>query len=116
MARQQFIWQIVRKRTSVYLTLLDTKAKVAATAFYELMDRVPNPDSYSQEGEKPIDATASVDLKDVQFSYPQRADIPILRGMSLQVSEHQNIALVGPSGAGKSSVIAMVDWIDMTFS
>ena len=65
-------------------------------------------DSYSESGEKPIDPTASISMNNVHFSYPQRPDVPILRGLSLDVAERKNIALVGPSGAGKSSVIAMV--------
>ncbi|GFP90775.1 ABC transporter b family member 1 [Phtheirospermum japonicum] len=49
-----------------------------------------------------------VELKHIDFSYPARPDVPVLRDLSLRARAGKSLALVGPSGCGKSSVIALV--------
>jgi ABC-type multidrug transport system fused ATPase/permease subunit len=50
----------------------------------------------------------SVRLEDVHFRYPSRADLPVLRGVSLEAKPGERVALVGASGAGKSTVISLL--------
>ncbi len=44
----------------------------------------------------------------VAFSYPSRKDIPVLKDLSLNAKDGEQIAIVGPSGAGKSTVAALL--------
>lgn len=44
----------------------------------------------------------------VEFSYPSRADIPVLKGISFAAKPGQQIALVGSSGSGKSTIAALM--------
>lgn len=44
----------------------------------------------------------------VTFAYPSRKDIQVLRGLSLEASAGERIALVGPSGAGKSTIVSLL--------
>lgn len=50
----------------------------------------------------------NIRYKDVQFSYPTREDIPVLKGLSLEIEAGQKVALVGPSGSGKSTIIQLL--------
>jgi ATP-binding cassette subfamily B (MDR/TAP) protein 1 len=50
-----------------------------------------------------------VELRNVNFSYPARPHIEVLRGLNLSIIPGKFNALVGPSGAGKSTVIALVE-------
>ena len=50
----------------------------------------------------------NISFKDVHFTYPTRTDIPILKGISLDIKAGQKIALVGSSGAGKSTIIQLL--------
>ena len=47
-------------------------------------------------------------LHDVHFNYPQRPDVPVLRGLNLRVEPGEQVALVGTSGAGKSTVASLL--------
>jgi ATP-binding cassette subfamily B protein len=51
---------------------------------------------------------ADVIFEKVHFAYPGRADVPVLRGVSLAAKAGERIALVGPSGAGKSTVVSLL--------
>ncbi len=52
--------------------------------------------------------SAGVAFDDVHFRYPSRADMPVLRGVTLAARPGERIALVGPSGAGKSTVFSLL--------
>ena len=44
----------------------------------------------------------------MEFNYPSRPEVAILRGLTLTIEPDQTVALVGPSGCGKSTVIQLV--------
>ena len=52
---------------------------------------------------------ASVQFRDVHFSYPARPNALVLRGLSVDILPGTFCALVGPSGAGKSTIISLVE-------
>ncbi len=49
-----------------------------------------------------------VEFRDVEFAYPSRPDVPVLRGVSFRVPSGSTLALVGPSGAGKSTITGLL--------
>jgi len=58
-----------------------------------------------------IDASqikGEIEFKDVEFTYPSRPDIQILKKISFDLKKGQKIALVGPSGVGKSTIIQLI--------
>ncbi|CAG0925198.1 unnamed protein product, partial [Notodromas monacha] len=84
-----------------------SKAKLSAGLLIGLIKRRPEIDSYSSYGVfQPV--KGKVGFRDVHFSYPQRAQVPVLQGLSATVSPGQTLAVVGPSGCGKSTVISLI--------
>ncbi|MCC6819026.1 MAG: ATP-binding cassette domain-containing protein [Bacteroidia bacterium] len=49
-----------------------------------------------------------IEFKDVEFSYPSRKEVQVLKGISFNAKKGEQIAIVGGSGGGKSTVAAMV--------
>jgi ATP-binding cassette, subfamily B, bacterial len=47
-------------------------------------------------------------INDIHFSYRSRADIPVLSGLSLKISQKNITAIVGRSGSGKSTLLSLI--------
>ena len=66
-----------------------------------------------REEEQIINTKLTVDkgeikFQDVDFAYPNRADIPVLKNLNFSIKAGQQVALVGPSGAGKSTITSLI--------
>ncbi|HUR55223.1 MAG TPA: ABC transporter ATP-binding protein, partial [Gemmataceae bacterium] len=84
----------------------DLQRTVGATQrVRELLREVPE-DAGSLD---PIPRVAGeIAFENVAFTYPSRADVPVLTDLSLKASAGERIALVGPSGAGKSTLVSLL--------
>jgi ABC-type multidrug transport system fused ATPase/permease subunit len=58
----------------------------------------------SNTAKDPIHMDGSVRFENLQFSYPQRADVEVLKGINFSLAPNQTLALVGKSGSGKSTI------------
>ena len=63
--------------------------------------REPNPDW--------LVPMQKIEFKDVKFTYPSRPDVPILKGINLEIKAGQKVAFVGESGSGKSTAIQLLE-------
>ncbi|KAJ3006380.1 Multidrug resistance protein 1 [Thoreauomyces humboldtii] len=88
------------------------KAKLAALAIFDLLDRTSRIDASDPSG-LVKESKGEPSGHDLQFSYPSRPDIPILRGLNLSAAPGETVALVGNSGCGKSTVMGLLErWYD----
>ena len=60
-------------------------ARSAAAKIFRTIERVPSIDSSGESGKKPNKMTGAISFKNVVFSYPSRAGVPILQDFSLEV-------------------------------
>ncbi|KAJ3044978.1 Multidrug resistance protein 1 [Rhizophlyctis rosea] len=95
------------------------KARIATHSILDILDRTADIDVTSPAGYVPPSAfdeknLAVAELKDVEFSYPTRSDIPILKNLSAVAAPGQTLALVGASGCGKSTMLGLLErWYDV---
>lgn len=47
-------------------------------------------------------------FSEVEFTYPSRPDMKVLKSISFTANHDEQVALVGPSGAGKSTLIQLI--------
>ncbi|KAI9271642.1 P-loop containing nucleoside triphosphate hydrolase protein [Phascolomyces articulosus] len=80
----------------------------AAYRIFETIDRIPDIDPDSLEGIKDGKLTGQIEFSKVDFAYPTRSDIQVLKGFSAKVEPGQTIALVGSSGSGKSTTVQLL--------
>ncbi|WKY07556.1 hypothetical protein Q1695_007208 [Nippostrongylus brasiliensis] len=80
----------------------------AAGALYQIIDREPEIDAYSTEGEKPKDLKGKISVSNLKFTYPTRPDVQVLKGVSFEANPGETVALVGSSGCGKSTIIQLL--------
>ncbi|ORY03697.1 ATP-binding cassette sub-family B member 5 [Basidiobolus meristosporus CBS 931.73] len=99
---------------SPYLSSISS-AQGAAAKVYEIIERKSKIDPSSDEGIR-IDSSnpekslqGYIEFRDVNFTYPSRPDVPILKSFNLQVKPGQTVALVGSSGSGKSTCVQLLE-------
>ncbi|CAJ0565333.1 unnamed protein product, partial [Mesorhabditis spiculigera] len=80
----------------------------AAGVVFQVIDREPEIDSYSEDGQKPKQIRGEVRVENLHFRYPSRKDVPILKGISLTCAPGETVALVGSSGCGKSTIVQLL--------
>jgi ABC-type multidrug transport system fused ATPase/permease subunit len=85
------------------------KARVSANRIFAMIKRVPKIDVYSEEGERGMEVSGNIEVKDVRFTYPSRPDALVLKGLSIDVQQGKTLALVGPSGCGKSTIVSLIE-------
>ncbi|NWW63711.1 MDR1 protein, partial [Ifrita kowaldi] len=85
------------------------KARMSAQRIFQLLERKPLIDSYSDEGEKLSHFEGNIEFRNIHFVYPTRPEVQVLQGLSMKVNKGQTLALVGSSGCGKSTSIQLLE-------
>lgn len=85
------------------------KGKNAAVKIFRILDRVPAIDTTDPSGLKPEKVSGKISFKNVNFTYPTRPDVQVLRGLDLYIEPSQTVALVGASGCGKSTTMQLLE-------
>jgi len=65
-------------------------------------------DSYSESGMKP-NLKGKISFHNVEFAYPTRPGVKVLRNLNLEIEPGSTVCLVGPSGGGKSSIVGLIE-------
>ena len=76
----------------------------ASERMLEILDQSDESNSSSSSAK----LSGELEYDRVEFFYPTRADIKVLRSISFSVKSGEKIALVGPSGSGKSTIVSLL--------
>lgn len=99
---------MVMSQTLVFVPSI-TAAFVGAHRMFQIVDRNPliaSP-NISNKSRKP-DVSNEIEYKRIDFRYPTRPDVQILKNFNLKIEEGKTYAFVGPSGCGKSTCIQLL--------
>jgi ATP-binding cassette subfamily B (MDR/TAP) protein 1 len=82
----------------------------ASDKIVSIMQTIPK---VNQKGGDKIEGEidGSIEFRNVEFIYPTKTDVKVLKGVSFSVDNKKNrvVALCGTSGCGKSSVISLLE-------
>lgn len=53
-------------------------------------------------------ADGSVDFDDVDFFYSQKADVAVLKDITLHISSGETVGIIGATGSGKTSLVSLI--------
>ena len=81
------------------------KAIGASERILEILDEK---EEVTGKEENEIQIAGDIEYSSVNFSYPTRQDVQVLKEVSFRVESGKKIALVGPSGAGKSTIVQLL--------
>nr|QZZ63294.1 ABC transporter [Leptinotarsa decemlineata] len=80
----------------------------AAKNVKQFLARVPKiQDSSTSKSIQQVDG--NFDFSRINFSYPTRSEIQVLKGLNLSILQGKTVALVGQSGCGKSTIIQLIE-------
>ena len=82
------------------------KAIGATERVFELLEEAPEKINSNPVTTHKI--KGDVTFKNVQFTYPSRKEIQVLKDVNFTATFGQKIAVVGPSGAGKSTIASLL--------
>ncbi|KAL7676230.1 hypothetical protein ACOME3_002486 [Neoechinorhynchus agilis] len=85
------------------------KATAAAVKVHKVLSRKPEIDSMSTDGIEIDHFNGDIKFQNVDFEYPTREGVPVLRSMNIHIPSSRSIALVGSSGSGKSTVLQLLE-------
>ncbi|XP_062574024.1 ATP-dependent translocase ABCB1-like isoform X1 [Saccostrea cucullata] len=83
-------------------------AKGAAAVVFETIDNVPTIDATVDKGQVPSSLEGDIDFVGVEFTYPTREEVKVLKNFNLNIGHGKTVALVGASGCGKSTVVKLI--------
>ncbi|MCK6485679.1 MAG: ABC transporter ATP-binding protein [Phycisphaerae bacterium] len=106
MAFQMYIMMLLEPVSVIVHSYGETQQALAAMErVFDLLARPVDKPDRPNAVEAPREVREIV-FEEVHFGY--RAELPVVRGISLRVDAGQTIALVGPSGAGKTTLTHLV--------
>ncbi|KAL8952455.1 MAG: hypothetical protein Q9222_001646 [Ikaeria aurantiellina] len=86
-----------------------TTSVAAAGKIFNTIDRTSPLDPKSDKGMKLDHVEGTVELRNIKHIYPSRAEVVVMKDVSLVVPAGKTTALVGASGSGKSTIVGLVE-------
>ncbi|GLU01999.1 hypothetical protein SLE2022_192720 [Rubroshorea leprosula] len=85
------------------------KGSDAVGSLFAILDRKTRIDPEDPAGFFPEKVTGHIEICDVDFAYPSRPNMIILKDFSITIEAGKSTALVGPSGSGKSTIVSLIE-------
>ena len=86
-------------------------ASEASANIFEMLDTEPLVDQMSTAGKRDVLKAGDIGFEKVDFAYPTRPNMPVLRNFSMDIKgshEGMHVGLIGGTGSGKSTVMALL--------
>ena len=84
------------------------KSLVIAEKVFKVIDYVPNIKNFPENKFSYMNIKGDIEFKNINFSYPTKKDVEILKNFNLKIDKGTCIGIVGASGSGKSTIVNLI--------
>lgn len=92
-----------------FLTIFANASKSSEELFQTIRRRPPIEGTNQEQGIKRSSIAGDISFDNVSFSYPSRAEVPVLENVNLLIPSNKTTGVVGHSGSGKSTIAALIE-------
>lgn len=88
-----------------------SEGRIGGKLAFEVIDHIPSivPDDKNAKNIDRQTVKGGFEFRNVNFNYPTRPEVKVMKNLNLNIEAGKTTALVGPSGSGKSTVIQMIE-------
>ena len=84
------------------------KSLVIAEKVFKAIDYVPKIKNFPENKFSYMDIKGDIEFKNINFSYPTKKEVEILKNFNLKIDKGTFIRIVGASGSGKSTIVNLL--------
>ena len=84
------------------------KSLVIAEKVFKVIDYDPNIKSLPENKYSYMNIEGNIEFKNIDFSYPTKKDVEILKKFNLKIDKGTCVGIVGASGSGKSTIVNLI--------
>ena len=84
------------------------KSLVIAEKVFKAIDYVPKIKNFPENKFSYMDIKGDIEFKNINFSYPTKNEVEILKNFNLKIDKGTCIGIVGASGSGKSTIVNLI--------
>ena len=85
------------------------QAKDSGANIFYVINRKPKIETNDQTKKICDKAYGEIFFKDVEFAYPTRPELLVLKKVNIEILKNKKTAFVGESGSGKSTLVALLE-------
>ncbi len=101
-----FIWEVIWNISQVNIKI--ARIEEAYRYLFGTRNIIAEADDTNHHNLSATAFKTSLELRNVQFAYPDKPDVPILKDVNLTIRQGEKIGVVGPSGGGKSTLLKLL--------
>ena len=84
------------------------KSLVIAEKIFKQVDYIPKIKNLPENKYSYMDIKGDIEFKNINFSYPTKKEVDILKNFNLKIDKGTCIGIVGSSGSGKSTIVNLI--------
>ena len=86
-----------------------TNSFIVAGRVFNIIDHMPDINPLTPETGICREIEGNIKFKNVNFTYPSKDDVQVLKNVTFEVKKGEKLGIVGTSGGGKSTIISLLE-------
>lgn len=101
-----FIWEIIWNVSQLNIKV--ARVEEAYRYLFGTRNIMTDPPAPEVPGLQSAHFQNTLEIRNLQFAYPDKPDVPVIKDLHLCIKQGEKIGVVGPSGGGKSTILKLL--------